>query len=117
MANSIPYNAIITQYKCKPDSIRHNNNTIQVQARLIMFLQCVRTESSALSSSPEFLARTFVLRLAQPLANTLAPQALLQVNLYAAPSIDSPNGEHRKLQAHTSGNTQNHTIFTVHSFV
>ncbi|MEW5309909.1 MAG: hypothetical protein WDW38_001752 [Sanguina aurantia] len=53
--------------------------------------QCVRTESSALSSSPEFLARTFVLRLAQPLANTLAPQALLQVNLYAAPSIDSPN--------------------------
>lgn len=52
----------------------------------------MRTESSALSSSPEFLARTFVLRLAQPLANTLAPQALLQVNLYAAPSVDSPNG-------------------------
>lgn len=51
--------------------------------------QVARTETSELSRNPEFIARSFVLRLNQPLCNSLANQALLQASLFAAPSLDS----------------------------
>ncbi|KAG2429296.1 hypothetical protein HXX76_011064 [Chlamydomonas incerta] len=50
--------------------------------------QLARTETSELSRSPEFALSSFVLRLAQPLASSPADQPLLQVNLFAAPSLD-----------------------------
>ncbi|KAG2437608.1 hypothetical protein HYH02_011248 [Chlamydomonas schloesseri] len=49
-----------------------------------------RTETSELSRSPEFALSSFVLRLPQPLAGSPADQPLLQVQLFAAPSIDGP---------------------------
>jgi hypothetical protein len=52
-------------------------------------LQVARTETAPFSKNPEFLNRVFVLRLPEPLGNSLSPQLLLHCNLFAAPSMDS----------------------------
>eukprot|EP00197_Chlamydomonas_leiostraca_P014334 CAMPEP_0202883460 /NCGR_PEP_ID=MMETSP1391-20130828/39492_1 /ASSEMBLY_ACC=CAM_ASM_000867 /TAXON_ID=1034604 /ORGANISM="Chlamydomonas leiostraca, Strain SAG 11-49" /LENGTH=121 /DNA_ID=CAMNT_0049566487 /DNA_START=73 /DNA_END=435 /DNA_ORIENTATION=- len=51
--------------------------------------QVARTETAPLGTNPEFLNKVFILRLAEPLGNSLTPKLLLHVNLFAMPSIDS----------------------------
>jgi hypothetical protein len=51
-----------------------------------------RTETAALGRTPEFANRTFVMRLPQPLGASLHSRAVVQVSLYAAPSLDAPPG-------------------------
>eukprot|EP00195_Chlamydomonas_chlamydogama_P003162 CAMPEP_0202919350 /NCGR_PEP_ID=MMETSP1392-20130828/75650_1 /ASSEMBLY_ACC=CAM_ASM_000868 /TAXON_ID=225041 /ORGANISM="Chlamydomonas chlamydogama, Strain SAG 11-48b" /LENGTH=598 /DNA_ID=CAMNT_0049612687 /DNA_START=111 /DNA_END=1904 /DNA_ORIENTATION=- len=54
--------------------------------------QVARTETCAMSRNPEFLNRVFVMRLPEPLGNSLTPQVLLQCNLFATPTMEGPPG-------------------------
>lgn len=47
-----------------------------------------RTETAPLSINPDFLNKAAVLRLPQSMATSLQPQALLTVQLWAAPSME-----------------------------
>jgi hypothetical protein len=51
-----------------------------------------RTETASLARAPEFANRAFVLHLPQPLGASLHSRALLQVSLFALPSLDAPPG-------------------------
>eukprot|EP00798_Chlamydomonas_sp_ICE-L_P001244 gene1244-32592_t len=51
-----------------------------------------RTETSAVSRSPEFLNRCFVLRLPTPLGSNATATASLQCNLFAMPSVEGQAG-------------------------
>jgi len=51
-----------------------------------------RTETAQLARCPEFANRTFVMRLPQPLGASLHSRAIVQVSLFAAPSVDAPPG-------------------------
>jgi hypothetical protein len=59
---------------------------------MFMMIQIARTETSALSNSPEFLNRVFVMRLPEPLAVQAAPGFKLQCNLFASPAMQGPPG-------------------------
>lgn len=48
-----------------------------------------RTETAPLSINPEFLNKSAVLRLPQPMGSSLKPQALVNVQLWAAGSMDA----------------------------
>lgn len=61
--------------------------------------QVARTETAPFSANPEFLNKVFILRLSEPLGNSLAPKLLLHVNLFAMPSIDSTSAGRRQTRA------------------
>lgn len=74
----------VNHLQLSTDSLNHSWRTSRSQV--------ANTEVSSVSSNPDFLNRTFFLRLPQPLGSSLHTSALLQANVFAAPSLDSPPG-------------------------
>lgn len=54
-----------------------------------------RTETAPLSLNPEFMNSSMVLRLPQPMGASLQPQALLNLQLWAAHAVDAGNSDVR----------------------